>query len=457
MNEQLLKKMKQRKGKLKSALDLDKKTLDDFVARKDSLNKKEYKEAYDLQCSYNKLAREYNEVCEDIEVYEKASEEKRAELEAGLIAKYSDKKIEEINDFEKTNEGKINPTLKGALIGSVSALAICIAIGLGFKHSNSNNALSASATAIVDVQDEETLNNLSLIENGLTASDTAIVDVQDEELEPGSYGTFLDVNDLNQRAARLEYIHQLDLQEIEKLKDLGVTKETIYETYTIEDKAAMMESLLAISKPNASDLDYYSEMYSELTVHLQNHPVKGKNYWNPIYSYLYLPDNSKASALVKEFVDAYNKVAEAFRTGDKEATIKYGKEFNSLFIDKIIYQGLHLPNGISNNANYENPLSIASVESEYKYIAMKSIRFLKAPLTEISDYLNDGFCVPGCINGETGYTEEWSLEKTINEFDEGLPNQEILRDTGKVVREECLEVQYYKWLLEHAGSSYTLK
>lgn len=428
MNEQLLKKMKQRKGKLKSALDLDKKTLDDFVARKDSLNKKEYKEAYDLQCSYNKLAREYNEVCEDIEVYEKASEEKRAELEAGLIAKYSDKKIEEINDFEKTNEGKINPTLKGALIGGVCVLALVAAINY-FAKNNKN----VSAT-----------------------SDVAIVDVQ-EELEPGSYGTFLDVNDLNQRAARLEYIHQLDLQEIEKLKDLGVTKETIYETYTIEDKAAMMESLLAISKPNASDLDYYSDMYSELTVHLQNHPVKGKNYWNPIYSYLYLPDNSKASALVKEFVDAYNKVAEAFRTGDKEATIKYGKEFNSLFIDKIIYQGLHLPNGISNNANYENPLSIASVESEYKYIAMKSIRFLKAPLTEISDYLNDGFCVPGCINGETGYTEEWSLEKTINEFDEGLPNQEILRDTGKVVRDECLEVQYYKWLLEYDGSSYTLK
>ena len=429
MNEQLLKKMKQRKGKLKSALDLDKKTLDDFVARKDSLNKKEYKEAYDLQCAYNKLAREYNEVCEDIEVYEKASEEKRAELEAGLIAKYSDKKIEEINDFEKTDEGKINPTLKGALIGGVCVLALVAAINY-FAKNNKN----VSAT-----------------------SDVAIVDVQ-EELEPGSYGTFLDVNDLNQRAARLEYIHQLDLQEIEKLKDLGVTKETIYETYTIEDKAAMMESLLAISKPNASDLDYYSNMYSELTVHLQNHPVKGKNYWNPIYSYLYLPDNSKASALVKEFVDAYNKVAEAFRTGDKEATIKYGKEFNSLFIDKIIYQGLHLPNGISNNANYENPLSIASVEPEYKYIAMKSIRFLKAPLTEISDYLNDGFCVPGCINGETGYTEEWSLEKTINEFDEGLPNQEILRDTGKVVRDECLEVQYYKWLLdEYAEKSYTYK
>ncbi|MBQ3142200.1 MAG: hypothetical protein IJB82_01695, partial [Bacilli bacterium] len=152
MNEQLLKKMKQRKGKLKSALDLDKKTLDDFVARKDSLNKKEYKEAYDLQCSYNKLAREYNEVCEDIEVYEKASEEKRAELEAGLIAKYSDKKIEEINDFEKTDEGKINPTLKGALIGGVCVLALVAAINYFAK--NNKNVSATSDVAIVDVQEE---------------------------------------------------------------------------------------------------------------------------------------------------------------------------------------------------------------------------------------------------------------------------------------------------------------
>lgn len=394
MNEQLLKKMKQRKGKLKSALDLDKKTLDDFVARKDSLNKKEYKEAYDLQCSYNKLAHEYNEVCDDIVAYEKASEEKRKELESGLLAKYSDKKIEEINDFEKTNEGKINPTLKGVLIGGVCVLALVAAINY-FAKNNKN----VSAT-----------------------SDVAIVDVQ-EELEPGSYGTFLDVNDNEQVEARANYIYNKHFKsKLEEIKKLNPKEE-----YTKEITPENIANIIRVYNDEAPIVDgvkVYGEDYINYYFNLAGKMygnLPSDKHFNEIgfmpMSYLF-KDGSQSQYLAEVFDKNFEDIAKARNNGTYDESVEAIKAYATNLRDRLLLLGM---------SGEITPMSVQKGGLGTFDVAMG--RFAEYVLEW--DLSNQKVtCIPVCTDYKTGEKQLWFVEKIYEQIETGEYNQIIAKMTG---------------------------